>query len=101
MDDDGLLSSRSNLHLPQKDPLLLFAWGVVVVVIQPDFAAGYHLRLLQQLIQGGKGSFVGKTRLVGMDAGGGEDARHSGLTRIPAAQVERSVHGVGAIADPN
>ena len=38
MDHDRLACERGNLHLPREGLLLLFAGGVVIVVVQPDLA---------------------------------------------------------------
>ena len=48
VDDDGQLGGVGELHLVTKDALLDVAGGVIVEIIEADFAEGDHFGMLRE-----------------------------------------------------
>lgn len=94
MDEDGFAGGGGNAHLGDEGLLLDVDRGVVeVVVVEANFADGDALRVLRKLSELGEGFGVGLVGLLGVDAGGGEDAG------VGVGEVESAVHGGRAVAD--
>ena len=95
VDEDGKLDRGSQCELLAEDLLLRVAWGMVVVVVEADFADGDDARMLGKALHAVEVCVDEQARLVGVDADGSVNPGVALGERDGAGDVVRAV----AIAD--
>jgi hypothetical protein len=99
VDEDGKPGGGGDFHLGGKGLALFLARGVVVVVVEADFADGDDVGVVAEGFEFFEGVGSGEAGFVGMDSGGGIDAGDVGAAGVVVGEFGGAVHGVGAVAD--
>ncbi len=101
MNHNRLPAFNGNLHLPRKHRLLFIARRVIVKIIQPNLAARQNPILRQQTIQLLQRRLVSQPRLMRMNPRRSKNPGHSLAPRIGPRNLQRPVHRIGTIPNPN
>ena len=100
--DDGFAGGGGELQLGEEGTFLHVWVGVLdVVVVEADLADGDRERVGEETGEFFEGLGGGMGGLVGVDAGGGEQAGLAGVGEqgAGARELEGTLHGVGPVAD--
>ena len=93
VDQEGKIALGGNLHLLRENALLRLARRVVIEIIQANLPHRDDLRFRRQPVERLQRGAVGEGSLMGMNSGAHHDPWHIGVGCIPAAQLQRAMHG--------